>query len=125
MKAVPICRPRPLRRAYARWDSPNVFALRAPQDEDEPRPGPSIASNCSQSKNSLCGRRRCPCVALAERVSRYSQITNIAALGTVGLDWQVGRFGNFSSRGTNDISSQCEHRAFEVYNIANNQSSRC
>jgi hypothetical protein len=67
MKAVPICRPRPLQRAYARSDSPNVFALRAPQDEDEPRPGPSIASNCSQSKNSLCGRRpmplRCACRA--------------------------------------------------------------
>ena len=26
------------------------------------------------------------------------QITNSAALGTVGLDWQVGGFGNFSSR---------------------------
>jgi hypothetical protein len=47
-------------------------------------------------------------------------------LGTVGLDWQVGRFGNFSSRGTSDmIMRNANTGAFEVYNIANNQSSRC
>jgi hypothetical protein len=106
MKGVPICRSLFFAtRVRARSDSPNVFALRAPQDEDEPRPDPSIASNCSQSKNSLCGRGRCPCAALAARVSRYSQITNTAALGTVGLHWQVGRFRNFSSRGTSDMIS--------------------
>ena len=32
-----------------------------------------------------------------------SQISDTAALGTVGLDWQVGGFGNFSSRGTSDM----------------------
>jgi hypothetical protein len=47
-------------------------------------------------------------------------------LGTVGLDWQVGRFGNFSSRGTNDmIMRNANTGAFEVYNMANNQSRRC
>jgi len=28
-----------------------------------------------------------------------NQITNAAFMGTVGLNWQVGGFGNFSSRG--------------------------
>jgi len=47
-------------------------------------------------------------------------------LGRVGLDWQVGRFGNFSSRGTSEmIMRHANTGAFEVYNIANNQSSRC
>jgi hypothetical protein len=32
-----------------------------------------------------------------------NQITNAAFMGTVGLNWQVGGFGNFSSRGESDI----------------------
>ena len=32
-----------------------------------------------------------------------NQITGASFMGTVGLDWQVGGFGNFSSRGTSDM----------------------
>jgi hypothetical protein len=32
-----------------------------------------------------------------------NNITNAASLGAVGLNWQVMGFGNFSSRGENDM----------------------
>ena len=34
-------------------------------------------------------------------------ITNAAFLGTVGLNWQVMGFGNFGSRGENDMIGRC------------------
>src|SRR5262245_6104018 len=49
-------------------------------------------------------------------------ITNAAFLGTVGLDWQVMGFGNFSSRGETDmILRNANNGGVEVYDISNNQ----
>src|SRR5262245_49772731 len=49
-------------------------------------------------------------------------ITNAAFLGTVGIDWQVMGFGNFSSRGETDmILRNANNGGGEVYDIANNQ----
>ena len=43
-------------------------------------------------------------------------------MGTVGLDWQVGGFGNFSSRGTSDmILRNTKTGGLEVYDIDSNQ----
>jgi hypothetical protein len=51
-----------------------------------------------------------------------NQITGTAFLGTVGLDWSVLGFGNFSSRGTGDmLMRNTTTGALQVYDIANNQ----
>jgi uncharacterized repeat protein (TIGR01451 family) len=51
-----------------------------------------------------------------------NNITNTAFLGSVGLDWQVMGFGNFSSRGETDmILRNANTGAVEVYDISNNQ----
>src|SRR5437764_15297870 len=43
-------------------------------------------------------------------------------MGTVGLNWQVAGFGNFSSRGTSDmILRNVNTGGLEVYDINNNQ----
>jgi probable HAF family extracellular repeat protein len=54
----------------------------------------------------------------------HNLITNtaLAFLGTVGLDWQVMGFGNFSSVGENDmILRNSSSGGVEVYDIRNNQ----
>jgi len=50
-------------------------------------------------------------------------IINAAASGTVGLDWQVGGFGNFSSKPgeTDMIMRNSRTGGLEVYDISNNQ----
>jgi len=51
-----------------------------------------------------------------------NNITGAAFLGTVGMDWQVMGFGNFSSRGETDmIMRNVNNGGVEVYNISNNQ----
>jgi len=43
-------------------------------------------------------------------------------MGTVGLNWQVAGFGNFSSRGTSDmILRNTTNGGLEVYDINSNQ----
>jgi hypothetical protein len=49
-------------------------------------------------------------------------IINAAYLGTVGLNWQVGGLGNFSSLGESDmILRNMTMGGLEVYDISNNQ----
>jgi hypothetical protein len=49
-------------------------------------------------------------------------ITGSVLLGTVGLEWEVGGFGNFSSLGQTDmILRDSNSGAFQVYDIKNNQ----
>src|SRR5207237_767716 len=49
-------------------------------------------------------------------------ITGANFMGTVGLNWQVAGFGNFSSRGTSDmILRNVNTGGLEVYDINNNQ----
>ena len=51
-----------------------------------------------------------------------NSITASATLGTVGLDWQVGGFGNFSSLGESDmILRNTTTGGLLVYDISNNQ----
>ena len=51
-----------------------------------------------------------------------NQITGASFMGTVGLDWQVGGFGNFSSRGTSDmVMRNTWTGGLEVYDIDSNQ----
>jgi len=51
-----------------------------------------------------------------------NSIINSVALGTVGLDWQVGGFGNFSSLGESDmILRNTTTGGLQVYDISNNQ----
>src|SRR6476659_2846552 len=51
-----------------------------------------------------------------------NSITTSASLGTVGLNWQVGGFGNFSSLGETDmILRNTSTGGLEVYDINNNQ----
>jgi hypothetical protein len=51
-----------------------------------------------------------------------NNITGSALLGTVGLNWQVGGFGNFSSLGETDmILRDSNSGGFQVYDIKNNQ----
>jgi hypothetical protein len=51
-----------------------------------------------------------------------NNITNVASLGAVGLDWQFGGFGDFSSRPgeTDMILRNSSTAALEVYDISNN-----
>jgi len=50
-----------------------------------------------------------------------NNITASARLGTVGLNWQVGGFGNFSSLGETDmILRDSNSGGFQVYDIKNN-----
>jgi hypothetical protein len=49
----------------------------------------------------------------------YNNITNIALLGTVGLDWKVGGFGDFNADGRTDMMLQNIHTGgLEAYNIS-------
>jgi hypothetical protein len=51
-----------------------------------------------------------------------NNITNAAFLGNVGMDWQVMGFGNFGSRGENDmILRNVNTGVVEVYDLNNNQ----
>src|SRR5689334_24574319 len=51
-----------------------------------------------------------------------NQIIGANFMGVVGLDWQVGGFGNFSSRGTSDmILRNMKTGGLEVYDINSNQ----
>jgi hypothetical protein len=51
-----------------------------------------------------------------------NQITGAAFLGTVGTDWQVMGFGNFSSLSEADmILRNVNNGGVEVYDIANHQ----
>jgi len=52
-----------------------------------------------------------------------NNITNSAAMGQVGMEWQVSGFGDFSSRGgeTDMLMRNSNSGAFEVYDISNNQ----
>jgi hypothetical protein len=52
-----------------------------------------------------------------------NQITNAVFMGTVGLNWQVLAFGNFSSipGQTDMIMRNTSTGGLELYNIANNQ----
>src|SRR5262249_42575904 len=51
-----------------------------------------------------------------------NQITGAAFLGTVGLNWQVMGFGNFSSLGENDMMLRNSGTGgMQVYDIKNNQ----
>src|SRR5229473_2042238 len=52
-----------------------------------------------------------------------NQITGAAFMGTVGLDWQIIGFGNFSSiPGESDMMMRnIKTGGLEVYDIANNQ----
>jgi hypothetical protein len=50
-----------------------------------------------------------------------NNITGSASLGTVGLEWEVGGFGNFSSLGETDmILRDSNSGGFQVYDIRNN-----
>jgi hypothetical protein len=51
-----------------------------------------------------------------------NQITNAVSMGAVGLNWQVGGFGNFSSLGESDmILRDTTTGGLEVYDISSNQ----
>jgi hypothetical protein len=51
-----------------------------------------------------------------------NQITGAAFLGTVGLDWQVSGFGNFSSNNEGDmLLRNANTGGLELYDISNNQ----
>jgi hypothetical protein len=51
-----------------------------------------------------------------------NNITGSVLLGTVGLEWEVGGFGNFSSLGQTDmILRDSNGGGFQVYDIKNNQ----
>jgi hypothetical protein len=55
-------------------------------------------------------------------VPNDNNITGSALLGTVGLNWQAGAFGNFSSLGETDmILRDSNSGGFQVYDIKNNQ----
>jgi hypothetical protein len=55
-------------------------------------------------------------------VPNNNNITGSAFLGTVGLEWEVGGFGNFSSLGETDmILRDSNSGGFQVYDIKNNQ----
>jgi hypothetical protein len=51
-----------------------------------------------------------------------NQISGAASLGTVGLDWQVSGFGDFSSRNEDDmLLRNVNTGGLELYDISNNQ----
>ena len=51
-----------------------------------------------------------------------NQITGAALLGTVGLDWQVMAFGDFSTRNEGDmLLRNVNTGGLELYDISNNQ----
>jgi hypothetical protein len=54
--------------------------------------------------------------------NEFNNITSAAFMGTVGVDWQVAGFGNFSSLGETDmIMRSANTGGLEVYDISNNQ----
>jgi hypothetical protein len=52
----------------------------------------------------------------------YEPTGEASPMGMVGLDWQVGGFGNFSSLGESDmVMRNTKTGALEAYDISNNQ----
>src|SRR5262249_25674528 len=96
--------------------------IRGPLDSASTRPGANVDWQYDHRLDPLgpCCRWR---LALVRQVYDITNdITGSAFLGTVGLDWQVMGFGNFSSLGETDmILRNSSTGGMQVYDIKNNQ----
>src|SRR5262249_12770831 len=82
------------------------------------RPGRSVR----WARPRLATAATCYCATARRVTSSSTNITNATFLGTVGLDWQVMGFANFSSTGDTDMMLRNANTGeLEVYDIRNNQ----